>query len=392
VKALAAILWLLAAPAWALCDGPTRVRPIPIPIYSTLPNEGSTYGFMPVFLHVCEKNERTESILAPSLSWNDTIHWTATIRSFNYPSDTETFMLVVSASTRINSNVLVRWDELTKGAGQITRELELRFERSVFYRFFGIGADTPAENESSYTRIRAHANGRFGLNFAPDWNAGVTLAFHRDVVQDIGIAGLPLSRREFPGVPGMGGSATFWQGLDLRYDSRPNREYSDRGIFLDGNVSLVEGLLGSPVYGRAGVSLRGLLPELSWLSGAARVDASFVSSGGAPFYEQSTLGGSFLLRGYTFDRFIDENSWTAEAEERVRLLQLKIFGVVADVRIDPFVAVGQVYGGVRQAFASPHVTTGLGFRAFVHPNVLGRVDLATGGEGLDIYVELGYPY
>jgi hypothetical protein len=28
----------------------------------------------------------------------------------------------------------------------------------------------------------------------------------------------------------------------------------------------------------------------------------------------------------------------------------------------------------------------------VHPNIVGRVDLATGGEGTKAYVEIGYPY
>jgi hypothetical protein len=392
VKGLAAILSLLAAPAWAVCDGSVGTRLIPLPIYATLPNEGSTYGFMPVIMRVCEETGRTESIIAPSISYNDTIHWTGTVRSFNYPSDTETFILVASLSSRINENLLARWDELPPQPGHFTRETELRLERSVFYRFFGIGADTPSSNETSYTRVRAHGNGRFGYNFAPDWNVGGLFAFHRDVVQDIGVSNLPLSRRTFPNTPGMHGSATFWEGLDLRYDSRPSREYSDRGVFLDGTLELVEGVLNAPVYGRGGVALRALAPEFSWLSFAGRLDTSFVSTSQAPFYEQSSLGGSFLLRGYTQDRFIDENSWTVEVEERVRIVQLKLFGVVSDFRIDPFLAVGQVFGGLDQAFSSPHVTYGLGFRAFVHPNVLGRIDIATAGEGLDIYVELGYPY
>jgi hypothetical protein len=34
----------------------------------------------------------------------------------------------------------------------------------------------------------------------------------------------------------------------------------------------------------------------------------------------------------------------------------------------------------------------VGLRAFVHPNIVGRVDLATGGEGTKAYVEIGYPY
>jgi hypothetical protein len=388
---LAALL-LLPWPLLAACAGGVGTRTIPLPIYSTLPNEGSTFGFMPVFLHVCEPTGRTQSIVAPSVSYNEVIHWTGTVRSFNYPSDTQTFLFVASASTRINSNLLIRWDSLPHDEGDFTREIELRWERSVFYRFFGIGADTPESNETSYTRLRAHMNARGGFNLTDNWNAGATFAVHRDAVQDLGIPRLPLSRRIFPGVPGMGGSLTLWEGLNLRFDSRPNREYSEQGMALDGSVALVEGALGSPVYARGGIFWRGLLPELPWLSGAARLDASFVSTSRAPFYEQSTLGGSYLLRGYTDNRFIDENAWTVEVEERVRILQLSIMGVTADWRVDPFVAVGQVYGGIHQAFSSPHVTAGVGFRAFVHPNVLGRVDVATAGNGVDVYVELGYPY
>jgi hypothetical protein len=383
---------LFARPALAACGGAVGTRPIPLPIYATQPNEGSTFGFMPVFLRVCDETGHTDSILAPSVSWNQIIHWTGTVRSFNYPSDTESIIAVASVSTRINSNLLLRWDDLPKESGRFTRELELRWERSVFYRFFGVGADTPADAESSYTRLRAHANARAGLNLGSSWNAGIALAFHRDAVQDLGVQGLPISRRAFPNVPGMGGSATLWQVADIRYDTRKNREYSERGMSFDGSLGFEEDFLGAPAFARGGLLWRGLLPELSWLSGAARLDATFVSSSRAPFYDQSSLGGAFLLRGLTSDRFIDENAWTLEVEQRIRLLQLRILGVTADWRVDPFVAVGQVYGSVNQAFSNPHLTGGLGFRAFVHPNVLGRIDVATGGEGLDVYVELGYPY
>jgi hypothetical protein len=34
----------------------------------------------------------------------------------------------------------------------------------------------------------------------------------------------------------------------------------------------------------------------------------------------------------------------------------------------------------------------MGFRAWVRPNVVGRIDVANGGEGWKVYVEIGYPY
>ncbi|HXN81126.1 MAG TPA: BamA/TamA family outer membrane protein [Myxococcales bacterium] len=374
------------------CVGGLSTRPIPLPVYSTLPNEGNTFGVMPVFLRVCDATERTESIIAPSVTWNDVINLTGTIRWFHYPADDQALTVIASASTRINSNLLVLWRDLPLAPGALTQEIELRWLRSAFYRFFGLGPDTTAAAETSYTRVRAVASARTGLNLGGNWNAGVGLLLHRDAVQDLGVPGLPLSRRTFPGVPGMEGSTTLGQTIGVRYDSRPNAEYSDRGLFANAEVGVIEGLARSPAYLRGALRLRALQPETRWLYGAARFDTSVISTPNAPFYDQSTLGGAYLLRGFTEDRFIDQNAWTFEVEQRVQILQTHIFGVTADWRIDPFVAVGQVYRSLSHAFSEPRVTGGVGFRAWVRPNIVGRVDVATGGEGLKVYVEIGYPF
>jgi hypothetical protein len=382
----------VASPARSGCPGGLNTRPIPLPVYSTLPNEGNTFGFMPVFLQVCDATERTESILAPSVTWNDVIHLSGTVRWFHYPADRQALTVIASGSTRINSGLLIQWLDLPLSPGAFTTEIELRWQRSAFYRFFGLGPDTLASAETSYTRVRALGSMRSGLNLGSHWNAGIALLLEHDEVQDLGVPGLPLSRRTFPGVPGMAGSTILGQTIDIRYDSRPNAEYSDRGFFANAGLGVVEGLAGSPAYLRGAVRLRALHPELGWLSGAARFDWTALSTPNAPFYDQSTLGGAYLLRGFTEDRFIDQNAWTFEVEQRIRFLQTHIFGVTADWRVDPFIAVGQVYRSVRHAFSEPRVTGGVGLRAWVHPNIVGRVDLASGGEGLKVYVEIGFPF
>jgi len=388
---------LLFAPAAAeaveRCPGGLATRIVPLPVYATLPNEGDTFGAMPVFLRVCDVNARTESIIAPSITWNDVIHWTGTFRLFHYPSDEQSLTFIASASTRINSGVLLQWRDLPRAPGAFTTEVDLRWQRSAFFRFFGLGPDTPENAETSYTRARVHAGARYGLNLGGNWNAGVGILFDTDAVQDMGVPGLPLSRRAFPSTtPGFGGSTIVGQAIDLRFDTRPNFENSERGLFANAAAGVVEGLSGSPSYLRGSVRVRALHPELGFIAGAARFDWTGISTPRAPFYDQSTLGGAFLLRGFTEDRFIDQNAWTFEAEQRIRLFQTHIYGVTADWRIDPFIAVGQVYRAIDQAFSRPRVAGGVGLRAWVRPNVVGRIDIANGGEGWKVYVEIGYPY
>lgn len=152
------------------------------------------------------------------------------------------------------------------------------------------------------------------------------------------------------------------------------------------------GLANSPNFARFEFETKGVLQELDWLQLGARFYASFVSARDTPFFYQSSLGGSFLMRGFTEDRFVDRGAWTVEMEQRIRLFRTHIFGVTAEWRADPFIAIGQVFSERDRIVSHVRVAEGIGFRAFVQPNVLGRVDVATAGEGLKVYVELGYPF
>jgi hypothetical protein len=378
--------------AMADCARARETKTIPLPVWSTSPNEGNTWGAMPVFIRVCPNDQRTQWILAPSVTWNSVIRYTGTLRFYDYPDPDTTFTLVASPSTHINYQLLAIWQRLPTAPGAWTTEATLRVERSVFDRFFGLGPDTPSSAETSYTGVRQLLNARRGINLVEHLNIGASAGIEHDSVDDGGVMGLPLSRDMFPDVPGMRGTALLWQGLDIRYDDRAGGDFAEQGIRLEASGAVVEGLSGSPTFLRLGAQARGILPELSWLSGAARAAWSAVTSADVPFYQQSELGGSYLLRGFTLGRFVDRQMWTIEAEQRIRLLRTHIFGVVADWRVDPFVAVGQVFGSWDSALSRPQLAVGTGLRAFVRPNVLGRVDIATGGEGTKIYVEIGYPY
>jgi len=77
------LLLLGAVAAAADCPVPLDTQIVPLPVYATLPNEGSTYGVMPVFLRVCPATRHTDTIMAPSITWNDVIHATGTLRLYH---------------------------------------------------------------------------------------------------------------------------------------------------------------------------------------------------------------------------------------------------------------------------------------------------------------------
>ena len=79
--ALLAVVCLAAAARPAAA----KIRFFPLPMYTTVPNEGSTYGVMPVFMVPADDDpDRVRSITAPSLSWNSSAGVTGTCRYYRF--------------------------------------------------------------------------------------------------------------------------------------------------------------------------------------------------------------------------------------------------------------------------------------------------------------------
>jgi len=369
-----------------------NIQFFPLPMYTTVPNEGSTYGFMPVFLSLAG-DQGIKSITAPSVSWNRSAGVTATFRYYRYWGLFTTAQAIASYSTNINRNFWLQYDDAPRIAGGATTDLVLHVRRNLFYRFFGLGPDTTEAGESSYTRLTGVASVRRGYNITTDFNVGAFLELDGDRPERHPIKGLPATQDLYPTAPGLDGAFIMSEGLSLRFDTRPSGDYSVNGLASELTGALIQGFLGAGFFSRITWHTRLLLAETSRLQFGARLWWSQLLGGGddIPFYYQASLGGEYLLRGFTEDRFIDRAAWEIEFEQRVLILETHLFGVVSDWRIDPFVAAGQVYG-TEPPWAHVRASAGLGLRVWIPPNVLGRIDFAYGGEGIKVYVMLGYPY
>ncbi len=342
-----------------------------------------------------EPTQRTQSIYAPSYSWNKNIRHTATFRWFYYPDDETRLHLIPSISSRVNRGISIEIEKGLPREGQWTSEANIQAQRSIFFRFFGLGSRTLEADETSFTRLYGQAMLRHGYSFTKHWNAGLTFAAQRILTESIGVSGFPKTHDRFVRQKGLAPSTLLSPGLSFRFDSRAQKEYSTRGTFIESSVQHNAGLAGSSDFLRTSLEARTLWEEIGQtLTGAARLSWTYAGGprGDIPFHYLSTLGGAYRMRGFTENRFYDRGAWSLEIEQRFAMFQTNIYDVIADWRVDPFVAIGQVYDGSGDMFDHVQIAAGLGFRAWVRPNVLGRVDTAIAGEGLKIYVELGYPF
>ena len=149
-----------------------------------------------------------------------------------------------------------------------------------------------------------------------------------------------------------------------------------------------------PVYSRYELEVKKLFPSESKraiLVVRAALQATIGSQ--VPFFEQSSLGGQNNLRGFGLDRYIDKHLIAFSIEERIHILRTKLAGVTADFEVAPFLDTGQVFNSFKDvSFQDYRMTPGLGFRAIVRPNVVGRVDYGYSREGGAVFAGLDFPY
>lgn len=181
----------------------------------------------------------------------------------------------------------------------------------------------------------------------------------------------------------------------MKFDSRKNEDISLNGFYLNIGYEFADKYLGGDV------SLRKFLFEVksifpffeNHLLTVPRVQYERVFGKYVPFYEQATLGGSDLFRGFGEGRWYDRVKLLFSLEERFIICKTKIFNVNVEWEISPFIEYGGVFPRTREIKQHNFVfVAGTGFRAIIRPNIVGRVDIGKGPEGIKVFVNLGYPY
>ncbi len=375
---------------------PVKVVTIPLPVIAASPNEGVTYGGLTAFL-LHDANDEVDTLVAPQLNYNPNFGITGTVYGTFSMSPDRDMEFNVSRSTKVNEDFEIRIRDKTFLGGRLELTAFLFAFTDGSARFFGFHATSPRETETNF------GDREIGLLLSTGYDVGnhvrIVGGERLRSVSVVGgaVASLPFTRDTFsPGaVPGIDGFTAHAQKLAVVYDTTDMSTMPTRGVFASASAEGSFKALGSSAdFIRFELEAKGYLPLFDdRIITAGRFSSTQVRGSGVPFLERSILGGENTLRGFGRNRFIDMDSILLNIEERIQVLRYRLFNVDTHWEVAPFVDIGTVMESLgRIDWREVQVNPGIGFRAAVKPNILGRVDVGYGREGIAVYVGLKYPF
>ncbi|MFN8545203.1 MAG: BamA/TamA family outer membrane protein [Candidatus Binatia bacterium] len=387
---VALLLVPAAARAWTV---------VPIPEIITDPNEGNTYGILPVVLFT-DDTDRIAYMLAPDFTYNDTKGFYPRFRFFGYPTNERRYKLVVGKSTTKDQIYDGEYSDRSLWDGRAFVFAELSHELDSTERFYGFGNGSYESGESNYTSNNTLAIVDPGVWVLPHVSLAYRMRVRRFEVERGQVRAFPFVGAAHPETAARGlETGVYWaHQLTAAYDTRDDTDMPTQGMLAAAYGEAADHALGSATsFVKFGAEWRDFVPvRIRKLRAvlALRALIDYVSgSRDTPFWEMSSLGGRRALRGFGGDRFIDFNRALAGGELRTPVYGRKVLGVNAELEVAPYFETGQVFHGVG---ASPvndlHVAYGMGFRLRVRPQVVAFVDLGYGYEGMSTYTGVSYPF
>ena len=387
---------LYLSPTGNPAEDTIKLVTIPLPVIASSPNEGITSGALTAFLAHNRKEEVT-TMIAPQLNYNENFGSTVTLYGAFYPIAEQSMELNLSHSDKVNHDYEFR----IRNSSLLDKKLELN---GFFFnftdgssRFFGFNAKSPQQMETNYANDESGYNVSAGYQIGKHFQFTVGDRFRNVTIRQGAFKNLPDIRERFSSatVPGIDGFTTHAMRVAFSYSTLDNRDTPTYGGYARVTFEpTLKELGGADNYRHYEVEAKGFIPvsNARYIS-VFRVMYNQTIGDTVPFLEQSILGGETTLRGYGRNRFIDNSFLLLNLEERIRLFRWEVFGVTADWEVTPFVDMGGVMESLDKfSYNKVELNPGVGFRAIVRPNIVGRVDLGVGKDGPAVFVGLGYPF
>lgn len=375
---------------------PTKVVSIPLPVIATSPNEGATVGALSAFLLHNAKDE-VSTLLAPQINYNRNFGTTFSLYGAFFPRPDRNWEINLSKSTKINEDYELRIRDKSLLEGKLETNAFLYRISDGSARFFGFQSESRKADETNYADQELGFTVSAGYDVAENLQLVIGERIRKVWIAQGAVKNLPYIRDRFSPteVPGLDGFVAHAQKLALVYSTLDSRDMPTRGLYAKAAIEGSARFLGSDAgYRHYEAEAKGYFPaaDARYIS-VVRLAYNQTLGDDVPFLERSILGGENTLRGYGRNRFIDSSYLLCNLEERIRLFRWSVFDVNTDWELAPFIDLGAVMESLDKAKTkSFEFNPGIGFRAVVRPNIVGRVDLGVGKDGPAVFVGLGYPF
>ena len=367
---------------------------VPLPIFTTDPNERQTYGAL---LAIIDAQEGAfHSLLVPYVTYNELLGAAGSVHYERFFADRAKFdtdALPINARTRPSTACA------TLIPPCLIRAISLKASASM--RTIGRRASSALArivsktNETNYTLRQVGGELTFGRRLMPALIASLTERLRYVTIRRGAVDSLPFMKDVFTDVPGEDGSFVWAHRLALTYDSRNSQMTPTEGRFGQVFVEVADEAIGSQAsFVRYGLQGRWLWPHFGErLVMAVRGLLERVTGSDVPFFELSDLGGDETLRGFGENRFLDEGRVLFNAEERIKVFHINYGDVRTDIELAVFTDVGRVFKSFSDLGSGKiQAVVGGGIRFLAASQIVAKIDVGVGSEGLAIFTGLDYPF
>ncbi len=299
---------------------------VPLPEILTDPNEGNTYGFLPVVL-LLDSNGRLEHIIADDIRYNKITGWFPAFRLLGYPTVDQRYFITLRKSEKIDEDFVGEYERDGVLDGAMDVLVNLTYFRDSRLRFFGFGNNTPDDQESNYTQYKFATLLRIAYRPIEKLEVAWQERLEDVSIHQGGVTDLPFTGQEFPGTPGLDGSTVNAQTIAIAYDDRDSTTITTRGTLGAAHVEIVDKALGSTEsYVKYGFEVRQFVPFRERFVLAISLRPRLPDQRGSTFRStnSNSIGGVKSLRGFGADRFVDANRFFSTVELRTMALRRRL--------------------------------------------------------------------
>lgn len=373
-----------------------EVLALALPIIATDPNKGPTLGLLPVA--VFQEQARITNILAPDLTYNEIDGFGGSFRMRRFFSSAASLSLdVMGSSEGAFDNDIVYAQRRVGPKQSLFYRGQAAYKTDLSTRFYGIGNDTEDDAETSYVLRRGQVVASLGIQLPLHFTAEFQERIASYKIGPGRLDDVPSARAVFPDLAGMDERINvLTHRIRLTFDTRDSLSAPTRGVFAEFIYDVADETLGSAVgFHRFGMFLTVLIPKMKkTFTTVIRVGGWLLEGDDVPFFELSSLGGKNTNRGYGDGRFVDQNMWVLNVEERWNVTAFDLMGVTNILQLAAFLDIGRVLGD-DEGLELDHAKVSIGgaIRLVVPDSELvTSIDLGVSDEGPAAFVGLDYPF